>query len=99
MGNVAHLADLIAPPAVEPFTAAGSKAYVPNRRLHRDAQALEPVSKRTDPQADIVDARGVHHYVPSGGPPVFAEQQSCPRGCKVTRKPDRNGYAISVRCR
>jgi hypothetical protein len=54
----AHLADLIDPPAVKPFTAAGSKAYVPNLRLRRDAQKLEKVPNRTDPQPDIVDARG-----------------------------------------
>ncbi len=53
-----HLADLVAPPAVQPFGAAGSKSYVPNLRQRRAAQTLAPVPKRTDPQPDIVDARG-----------------------------------------
>lgn len=53
-----HLADLVAPPAVQPFGAAGSKAYVPNLRLRREADRLERVPRQTDPQPDIAGARG-----------------------------------------
>jgi hypothetical protein len=47
-------------PATGKFDVAGTKAYVPNRRLVRQEQVLQPdPDKRTVPQDDIHDQRGL----------------------------------------
>jgi PKD repeat protein len=48
----AHLAELLQP-TPSPFNARGTKGYVPNERLVREAQSAEAAPSGTSPQADI----------------------------------------------
>jgi hypothetical protein len=62
----AHLAQLLAP-ASGRFDVAGSKGYVPNRRLVRQEQVFQAdPDKRTVPQDDIHDQRGIADPTDSG---------------------------------
>jgi hypothetical protein len=88
-GQAVDCDDSVAEPG-DPCTSNGSMA------CNHDAKKL----LRCGPHVTCrLGSHGAHQYIPSGGPPVFAEIESCPRGCKVTRKPDGNGYAISVQCK
>ncbi len=61
----AHLAELLRP-ATGRFDVAGRKGYVPNTRLVREEQVFQPdPDKRTVPQDDIHDQRGIAD--PAGG--------------------------------